>query len=607
MESSTPVFEKKEIKIKDSLKTSWKLLKLFWQLDKKLFSALAIATILPAIIPFVNAYIYKLIIDIVIEVVNGKTLTSTFYFILGARLSTYYIQEVAFRTQGLVSRLLWTKLPMYMGQLIFTKTASLDIQYFENSEFKNLLEKVKDIYMFTPQRMIEYIFFGLQSFIQVLIALIAMAKLGWMVLLIVFLSSIPEFLNQTKQTELAWGIWDANSPFRKKFYYLANLLQDYRGIKEIKIFQLAGTFLKEIKFTQQKFYEENAVLARKFYVRDIGINAITTLFMVGVEVYVIFLALTRKVTVGDIGFYTGVVSNFQNGLGGFFKGINDVFDSALQVQNIFTLLETQPKITQKPEAVKLDLTKAPKIEFRNVNFSYPGTKEKVLKDFSIVIDPGEKIAFVGENGAGKSTLIKLLARFYDIDEGQILINGIDIRDLDLTHWHKNLGVLFQDFNKYEESVKNNIQYGKVYEQFDMEKIIRASTASGAHSVVQKLQKKYDQVLGRTFEEGIELSTGQWQKLALARGFFRNAPVLILDEPTSAIDAKAEAEIFNRVEKLSKDKTVIIISHRFSTVRNADKIYVIDNGKIVESGSHKELMKIDGQYATLFNLQAKGYK
>lgn len=604
---SISVFEKKEIKIKDSFKTSLRLLKLLWQLDKKLFSAMAIATILPAIIPFVNAYIYKLVIDIVVEVINGQALTSTLYFILGARVFTYYIQDIAFRTQGFMSRLLWTKMPMYMSQLVFTKTANLNIQYFENSEFKNLLEKVKDTYMFTPQRMIEFIFFGLQSFIQVCIAFVAMIKLGWMVLLIVFISAIPEFINQAKQTQLAWGIWDANSPFRKKYYYLADLLQDYRGIKEIKIFQLAGTFLKEIKSTQQKFYNENAQLARRFFIRDIGINAVSTFFMVGIEIYVITLALAKKVTVGDIAFYTDVINSFQNGLGGFFRNINDVFDASLHVKNIFTLLDTPPIILQKANALKLNLIKAPKIEFRNVNFAYPGTTEKILKDFSLIINPGEKIAFVGENGAGKSTIIKLLARFYDINDGQILINDVDLQDLDIAEWNRSIGVLFQDFNKYEQSVKDNIHYGKIYEEFEMEKIIQAATASGAHSVVQKLQKKYDQILGKTFEEGVELSVGQWQKLALSRGFFRNAPILILDEPTSAIDAKAEAEIFNKVEKLSKDKTVIIISHRFSTVRNADKIYVVDEGKIIESGTHPQLMKLNGQYATLFNLQAKGYK
>ena len=242
-----------------------------------------------------------------------------------------------------------------------------------------------------------------------------------------------------------------------------------------------------------------------------------------------------------------------------------------------------------------------------MDFTYPGVKTKILRNFSLTINPGEKVAFVGENGAGKSTIIKLLARFYDVTAGEILINNKNIKELEIETWYKNLGVIFQDFIMYEDSAKENIRYGKIYEEMGLEKITEAAKASGAHPFIEKLDKGYEQMLGRMFKGGTDLSVGQWQKIALARGFLRDAPILVLDEPTASIDARAESEIFNKVEKLSKDKTVIIISHRFSTVRNADKIYVIDDGKIVESGSHTELMKINGQYATLFNLQAKGYK
>ncbi len=251
--------------------------------------------------------------------------------------------------------------------------------------------------------------------------------------------------------------------------------------------------------------------------------------------------------------------------------------------------------------------KTPRIEFKNVSFAYPDTKGQVLRDFSLEINHGEKIAFVGENGAGKSTIIKLLARFYDVDSGVILINGKNIKDLNLESWYRYIGVLFQEFNKYEYSVNENIYFGKVHEKYNEQEITRAATLAGAHPMIQKLDKGYQQMLGRMFEGGIELSGGQWQKVALARAFLRNAPILVLDEPTSALDARAETEVFGRVEKLAKDKTVIIISHRFSTVRNADKIYVIDNGKIIESGNHLSLMKLNGQYAALFNLQAKGYR
>jgi ATP-binding cassette subfamily B protein len=290
-----------------------------------------------------------------------------------------------------------------------------------------------------------------------------------------------------------------------------------------------------------------------------------------------------------------MVSNFQTGLGGFFSNINAIFEQSLYVNSVFELMELEPKVKMPEHPIPLKIKAAPKIEFKNVSFKYPDTKNYILKNFSLSIESGEKVAFVGENGAGKSTMIKLLARFYDVDEGEILINGINIKDVDLSEWYK-----------YEASAKENINFGNI-DLDDTQKIIDASVSAGSHQMIQKFENQYEQMLGRLFDQGIEPSGGQWQKIALARAFFRNAPVLVLDEPTASIDAKAESEIFNRVERLSKDKTVIIISHRFSTVRNADKIYVIDGGKIIESGEHHQLMKLDGHYAELFNLQAKGYR
>ena len=247
------------------------------------------------------------------------------------------------------------------------------------------------------------------------------------------------------------------------------------------------------------------------------------------------------------------------------------------------------------------------IEFKNVFFKYPGTERFILKDFNLKIESGEKVALVGENGAGKSTLIKLLLRFYDVTDGVILINGIDIKNLDLEEWHRQIGALFQDFIKYQFTYKENVIFGNLEKKDDMKALHDALKKSGADGFLQDLPSGIDQIVGKTFEEGVDLSGGQWQKLALARAFFRDAPFLILDEPTSAIDAKAEFEIFENVQKLQKDKTVIIISHRFSTVRTADRILVLDEGKIIEEGSHEYLVKKNGVYAELFEIQAQGYK
>lgn len=595
--------------VKETFWISFRLLKLIWSIDRWLLLGAAISTIIPAIIPFINIYIYKLVIDLVVQSISSANPVdfSRLYFLIGMRVFTYFAQDTAFRTQDFLERLLWIKVPITLNDLIFRKTSGLDIQYFENSHFKDLLEKVRDASAWKPQQLVEFLLMGMQSLVQVLIASVAIAKLNWYLMVLVASVSIPEFIIQTQQSKLSWGIWAQNSPFRKRYWYLSGLLQHAWTIKEIKIFRLAKNFLDEIRSIQKKFYEDNAKLLKRNYGLNLAFNGLSTAVFVGVEIFVIFEALAKRITIGDINFYTGVVSNFQNGLGGLFRNMNGAFEQSLYVKSIFEVLDAEPIIKEIDNAVKVDFKKTPKIEFKDVGFSYPDSDKKILKCLNLTITPGEKIAFVGENGAGKTTIIKLLTRFYDVDAGEILIDGVNIKDLNMDSWYKTLGVLFQDFNKYEHTVKENIGFGKSYEEVDVDEVIKAATSAGAHSMIEKLDKGYEQMLGKTFEQGEELSGGQWQKIALARAFLRNAPILILDEPTASIDAKSESEIFNRVEKLAKDKTVIIISHRFSTVRNADKIYVIENGKIIESGSHTQLMKINGQYANLFKLQAKSYQ
>lgn len=594
--------------VKETLLTSVRLMKLVWRIDPWLFTGSVVTKAIPAILPFINIYIYKLILDLVVAATQGTPFDMTqLYYLLAFRIATYFILDVVLATQDYIDRLLWTKTPIELNELVLGKISSLDIHYFESDKFTDLLEKVRQNYHYRLQNQIDFMLYSFQSFIQVTIALGAIAKLNWFLMILVAAVAIPEFFIQTRLSKLGWAIWDSNTPLRKRFWYLSSILQHPYWIKEVRIFQLAKKFLKEIKSIQQKFYLDNKELASKNYSIGIVFNALSAAVYIGVEIFVVFEALAKRVTVGDIGFYTGVVMNFQQGLGGLFRNINRIFENSLYVKSIFELLDAQPIVKESDHPVKLEPKKPLLVEFRKVTFAYPDTKKKILRDFSLVIKPGEKIAFVGENGAGKSTVVKLLARFYDVDKGAVLINGINIKDLDPNYWYRNLGVLFQDFNKYEHKAWENIYFGKVYQRESLKDIIEAAISSGAHPVIEKLDRGYEQILGRTWEEGAELSHGQWQKIALARAFFRNAPILVLDEPTSSIDAKAEAEIFNKVEKLSKDKTVIIISHRFSTVRNADKIYVIDNGIVVESGSHQDLMKLDGQYATLFKLQARGYQ
>jgi ATP-binding cassette subfamily B protein len=282
-----------------------------------------------------------------------------------------------------------------------------------------------------------------------------------------------------------------------------------------------------------------------------------------------------------------------------------MYENNLYVNHFFEVLNL-PKIIPEPEnPVKIPKTPyPPEVEFRNVSFLYPGSKNKVLDNVSFKIESGQNVALVGKNGAGKTTIVKLICRFYDVTSGEILINGINIKNVNLHDWYSYLGTLFQEFIKYDFTVKENITQGSLHNE---ERVKSAAIKSGADKFILDLPKKYDQILGKQFEGGIELSSGQWQKIAIARAFYQSSPILILDEPTSAIDAETEFKIFKNLDKEYRDKSLLLISHRFSSVRNADKILVIQKGKIVEEGNHEDLVNKNGKYAKMFGRQAIGYK
>ncbi|MDD3896466.1 MAG: ABC transporter ATP-binding protein [Candidatus Peribacteraceae bacterium] len=585
-----------------------RLVGMIWDMDKRLLTAAVLSALVPSIVPFVNAYIYKLVIDAIIAGLSDPAAINMQHLVmlLTTRVATYFVQDAAFSTQGYVERLLWTKFPIYLNKKLFGHIAELDIENFEDPAFRDRLEKVRDSW-YRPQNLITGMLFALQSLVQFLIAFVAMLTLNWMLVLPIALIAIPEFLYRLYESQSAWSIWDWHSHRKKRYSYLSHMLQDAQSIKEMRIFRLAPLFVQQTTAVQEEFYEDNKSLSMRAYLFRLIFNGLSTVVFVGIEVYVIVLAFARRVTVGDISFYTQIVSNFQNGLGGLLRNMNDVFEASLYVKSFFEVMDAPAVMSSAQNATVLELTQSPSITFDHVSFRYPGMDHEVLNDFNLEISPREKVAFVGENGAGKTTIIKLLARFYDPTSGRILVNGTDLRELELDSWHRQLAILFQDFNRYEDTAKQNIYFGNVLRNMDMKDIEKAAVDAGANAMIDALEKGYDQMLGRMFESGEELSVGQWQKIALARAYYRNAPVLILDEPTAAIDAKAEAEIFTRVEELSKDKTVILISHRFSTVRMADRIIVINEGKLFEQGSHAELMRQKGVYAELFSLQAKGYQ
>lgn len=590
-----------------SLKTSFRFLGLVFTADYKMFFLLIATNIAPSVFPFINAYTYKLIID---------TLISSFYsgespvrqlLVLGTvRLFISLLESLNYKLIEFVNYLLSAKFPSYLNSVILSKIANLDISYFEDPDFKNKLEKVRETYNWQPLNLLNNSISVLSGIVQTTIALVAVVNLNFFIIPIILLAAIPEFIAQIKSSKVAYAIWNWQSPLQRRFWYLANILQDASHIKEIKVFKLSKKLINEIKKIHQVFYKDNYIAAKNGFFLRSSSSTIGSLVFFGVEAYIIFQAFLKKITIGDISFYSNAVFSFQSGLGGLIKSLNATYESSLYINSIFEILDTNSKIKSPDNATFLNPTTIKSIEFKNVSFAYKENQKEILSNFSLKIEAGTKVALVGENGVGKSTIIKLLLRLYDATAGEILINGVNIKNISLSNLYDIVGVIFQDFNKYEFSVEDNIAFGNPQLKKDDNLIVQSSAKASADNFIQKLPYKYKQMLGNSFEDGKELSVGQWQKIALARVFYKNSPVLVLDEPTSAIDARAEAEIFNIVNNLSKGKTIIFISHRFSTVRYADIIYVISDGKISESGSHNELMLKDGEYAALFKLQAHGY-
>jgi len=428
-----------------------------------------------------------------------------------------------------------------------------------------------------------------------------------LLILIVTVTTVPALINNVVFGKRVWGIWDTKGDVRRDYYRSRWPLSDEKPLQEIRIFNIKNYLLDRAYNLFSDFQSTQRVIEIKRIKIKGVLDVVRNLGSILTIIILVSKALSRFITIGYFNFYLSSARMLQGGFTDLFDRLSRIYEDGLYMVDLYTFMDLKEKVVNGTEIISH--SEAPLlIEFKNISFKYPGTDKNVLENFNLRIEPREKIAIVGENGAGKSTLIKLLMRFYDVNNGEIIVGGKNIKVVDREDWYKNVGVLFQEFNRYHFDAKTNIGVGNVEFKDNQELIKRAAMESGADEFIEKYKNKYDQILDRAFDYGIDPSIGQWQRIALARVFFKDAPILILDEPTSAIDPKAEYEIFQRLFEFTKDKTVIIISHRFSTVRNATRILVMDDGKIIEEGSHEKLVNIiGGKYKTAFELQKKGYE
>jgi ABC-type multidrug transport system fused ATPase/permease subunit len=495
--------------------------------------------------------------------------------------------------------------------------ARVDVQTYEGPDFNNLMTKVKEnSYKFTN---FIYWFFDIFGFgVQLILAIVIIATYAWWIALVLFIALLPDMWVEYRYGKRTWGIWEAKASVKRRYYEIGGHFSEVSSLIEMKVSQAARYLIHALKSMSDVFMVDqikNIHIKTKF--KSIS-TLILAVIMGGVIIYIMNDVIVGTLAIGTFVFIISSMGRLQNNLSNFLRGVSTMSTDNLFVDDVHAFLNT-PNALKNGTIVLTPSTSG--IEFEQVSFAYPGsssapvvvstestsTSKQVFKNITFTIKPGEKIAMVGVNGAGKTTLTKLLMRFYDPTEGKILIGGHDIKNIDIDTYYKKIGYLSQEYDRFKFSVQEAIGMGDTTHPFIKEKVIDAAKKARAHEFIMEWSGGYDTQLGKEFDGGVEPSIGQWQKLALARLFYRNPDIWILDEPTASIDAVAEMEIFQELERLPKDKTVILISHRFNTVKNADRIMVIEHGEIVEFASHEALMQIPhGIYRTLFTKQKDSF-
>lgn len=588
-----------------------RVLKLVWDTNHRLTLGLALFTLLQASTPATAIYITKLLIDTVTEGIKQPQSVSRF-------LPTILILVLAQIVLSILSNLFSTFAHTY-NQLLQTATTNrvqymimehantLDLTFFEQSRYYDKLQNAQREAAHRPVMMVMGVFEFARNLLTFLSMIALLVRLQWFLAILVFLTPIPVFISETAYGQRGFQLTRKQAKTQRFMFYLTHLMTTDIFHKEVKIFDLGGFFLARFEQIATRFYHENRDLLTKRSLSSFLWGLLTILASSGTFLYVAVQALYRVVTLGDVTLYTQAANSVQNTFQSLLTGVSSMYENNLYLSTLFDLLATAPEVKNPEQPQPLQRPFQQGIEFRHVTFTYEGAEKPTLCDVSFTLKAGETLAIVGRNGAGKTTLVKLLARLYDPQEGQILVNGRDICEYDLAELRAEIGVIFQDYVRYHLIAQENIGIGRLPKLEDRAAVESAAAKSGANEVIARLPQGYDTMLGHWFDEGSELSGGEWQKVGLARGFMREAQILILDEPTAALDARAEYDLFLKIRDLTRGRTALFISHRFSTVRLADSILVLENGKVIESGNHKELLALDGHYAELFNLQAASYQ
>jgi ATP-binding cassette subfamily B protein len=583
------------------------VLKIVWDSGHGVVIFGLVSRLFSSLLPVALLWITKLIIDNIVHAVSAhQTVRPGFWWLVVAEFSLAVLNSILVRTIDYSDSLLADKYTRYVSIRVMNHAASLDLQAYEDPVFYDRLERAR---VQATDRLVMIQGIGRlvqQAITTITLSVSIMLFSPWLMLLLIA-GVVPAFLGESHFAFLGYSKNFRQTPMRRQLDYLRILGGSKEAAKELKLFGLRN-FLRD-RFTQlsDQIYDENVTLSRRKLIAGSLLSTIGTMGYYSAYVFVIWRTVAGALSIGTLTFLAGAIQQASSNIEQIFSTLAGIGDQALFLTDLLAFFEMKPTIQSKANARPTPKPIRRGVEFRDVSFSYPGNARLILDRINFTLHTDERLALIGENGQGKTTIVKLITRLYDPTEGQILLDGIDLREYDLDDLHREIGVIFQDFMRYEMTARENIAVGRIEELNNLELIKEAAHKSLADQTIGRLSLGYDQMLGRRFEQGVDLSGGEWQKVALARAYLRDAQLLILDEPTAALDARSEFEVFHRFSELTAGKMALFISHRFSTVRSADRILVLENGKITEEGTHDELASLGGRYAEMFEMQASSYR
>jgi len=601
--------ESVKLKIQQALRLDFAL-RLVWQSAPGWTIASLALLIVQGVLPLASLYLMKLVVDAVTTGLVAADKGAAFgkvALLIGLAGGVALITALFRSLAGLVSEAQAQVITDHLSDVLHAKSIEVDLEYYESAQYYDKLHRAQREAPYRPTRILN----GLVQVAQNGISLLAMAGLlfsfHWGIAAVLFVASVPGLLVRLRYAGQTYRWQQERTSAERQAWYFHWMLTGDRHAKEIRLFDLGALFRRRFRDLRQQLRQERIKITTRRSIAESVAQVSATVAVFASYAFIAYRTVQGAITLGDLVMYYQAFQRGQGFLQQILSGLAGLYEDNLFLSNLYEFLDLKPKVVQPLHPRPIPQPMQTGIAFDHVTFQYPTSAKKVLEDINLTIRPGEVVALVGENGSGKTTLIKLLCRLYDPTSGIITLDGLDLRQFETTALRREISVIFQDYAQYHLTARENIWFGNVALPPDEDRIVAAARHAGADEVITGLPQGYETILGKWFEDGEELSAGEWQKVALARAFLRDAQIIVLDEPTSALDARAEYEVFKRFRQLAAGRTVILISHRFSTVRMADRLYVLEDGRVIESGSHDELVRRGGTYARLFETQAQYYR